>query len=106
MDYAGEGVQYVAHVWSRRLRSGVQPAAAMYTRGRSLPARRRSVSSRRGLSTQRSDDYLYRCMRGDRKDLESTGREEELVGLRDRDHVKFVRMVLMSIGYGVETAKT
>ena len=79
-------------------------AAAMYTRGRSLPARRRSVSSRRGISTQRSDEYLYRCMRGDGMDLLGTDREAELVGMRERDPVKFAKIVLMAIGTGSKIA--
>ena len=76
----------------------------MYTRGRSLPARRRSVSSRRGISTQRRDEYLYRCMRGDGMDVLGTGCETELVGVRERDPVKFAKIVLMAIGTGSKVA--
>jgi hypothetical protein len=39
-------------------------------------------------------------MRGDGLDVLGTGREPELVGMRETDPVKFAKMVLMSIGHG------
>ena len=55
-----------------------------YRNARSVPAaRRRSPgASLRSVSTGRSDEYLYRCMRGDRADLRApTHGSQRIIGI-------------------------
>ena len=66
-------------------------------RGRSMLARRPTSRRRRSVSVV-SDDYLYRCMRGDGEDLR---RHTALTRLdRGRDAERFMYVVLRSIAFG------